>query len=232
MLLSSHRHLVRRAETQKTSPTARRHWSVVVLITVSAFSMILPLVEPSVGFSAAVFTSLGGPAVGQKSNVKGDEYDFGTSASDVKINGFESPPLCDDPSSNREGQFEVIYGNSSLPPNSKISLHHGWERLWPDGGKEDWTHIEEPTMDPVAFGTWSLTLKKQLVDFINQSKTETIALDFIFKIELPEGGIQYDKGNRSRLGFYRGSWAVTSPDCAVAPSTWPLDVNIANFIRD
>jgi hypothetical protein len=150
-------------------------------------------------------------------------------ASDVKINAFLNIPPCSEPQV-RTGHFEVLYSNTALPPNSRVTLHLGWEVKQPDGSAVDWQQIGEVLMDVIGFGTWNAPVERDL----ESDKGETLAnaMNFVFKIQYPDGGVGFDKGNSSRLGFYRAGWKTFDKTCSDSAASWPLNLSVLNFIRN
>ena len=130
------------------------------------------------------------------------------------------------------GLLEFRYTNPDIPPNARVTLHSGWEVFDRSVGSfvSDWQDISEVEMDSVANRTWSAGINKKLYTF-GSDENPLSGVNFVFKITLPNGEYFFDKGNESRLGFYRTSWNFNDLKCFDGDFPEFKNLSVANVIR-
>lgn len=122
------------------------------------------------------------------------------------------------------GVFSVRYQNEDLPPDARVSLHYGFEFNGQDRAT-DWQDIADASMTRER-GAWTLSLEKQ-IHYRSSWRPVSNAIDFVFRIEYPNGFVAYDKGGDSALGFYRVAWDTEQIACGTAPQAMiPATVDV------
>ncbi len=114
-----------------------------------------------------------------------------------------------------DAQFRVAYLNKDLPWGTRVYLQYGFEQGEFQNGKlvtnARWLYTSELELKPTAAYVWQGDLTREL--FTRGSSRQLSALQFVFKIVLPNGQMTYDKGSNGTLSYYQGNVPYVNSGC-------------------
>lgn len=119
-----------------------------------------------------------------------------------------------------------------LKPGTRVFIHYGWEFPSSARSRSVWSEIVDAQMEPSGSDgsdvtTWE-TLISQTLHYRSSSHSPIDALDFVFRIEHPNGAVTWEKGLNTEWGYFRVSWDASHLPClasgAEMPPFEPLDV--------
>jgi hypothetical protein len=103
--------------------------------------------------------------------------------------------------------FDVRYENHALPANARVELHYGDEEFGncsdcvPTVSYYPWNHIQTVGMAGAGSSSWEQTVS--IDDRGGEEGGGVEALNYVFKITMPDGSIVWDNGGNSPMGYYR-----------------------------
>lgn len=128
---------------------------------------------------------------------------------------------------------KLTYLNPSLPWGTKVELVSGLKKVshWSHAGTRviDWQFTETTTAPAISDYTWEVirttTFAVRGVEYIGA------ALQFVWKITLPDGTIQYDKGSSSLYGYYEVDFESLNMACDSLDKISFQSLNINKVIK-
>lgn len=121
-----------------------------------------------------------------------------------------------------------------IEAGARVYMHFGWE--FPAGASERtvWSDITDVPMKQVRLDAngapiWDAAVAREL-HYRSSSRAPIDALDFVFRIEHPDGSVSWEKGIETEWGYYRVNWESMRMPCVSAESEMPpfepLDVTV------
>jgi len=108
-------------------------------------------------------------------------------------------------------EVNLSYRNYSLPWGTSVELIHGWGgSSWSQSGgpitQFDWANTQTLPVSASAPYTWSATVSS-IISERNDPWWNYDQLQFVWKVNLPNGHTFYEKGNSSTWGYYTVSFS-------------------------
>lgn len=110
----------------------------------------------------------------------------------------------------RVATFELTYENLDLPWGSRVELVHGWsghDTVIGSQGPElielSWDQKKESPLSAVSPYRWGIAFSQTLGERSHPRWYDE--LDFVLRVQLPDGRILIEKGGDSAMGHYRAS---------------------------
>lgn len=133
------------------------------------------------------------------------------------------------------GQLLVSFApEAPLEPGSRVYMHYGWE--YDTGGRERtvWSEVSDVLMKQVRLNdsgvsVWDASVVKEL-HYRSTSRAPIDALDFVFRIEHPNGAMTWEKGIETDWGYFRVNWESVRKPCVSADweSVPYVQLNVTN----
>ncbi len=112
------------------------------------------------------------------------------------------------------GRLKLSYENRDLPWGSRVELIYGFEERSNRNNAvtRNWVDREQVEVPAVAASLWGIELSRAVES--RGAPAALRALQFVWKLTLPDGSIQYDRGTDAPMGYYRASFAHLPLTCS------------------